>query len=179
MQKQFAVFAIAAALAAPAFAEGFYAGGDIGRSKVEVKGDGISAHKNDNTWSAYGGYQFHPNFAAEVGYRSFGKIDATEGASRASVKARGLEASLVGSLPVTNELSVFGRVGVTNVKATYELRTPGGYENASEKKTKGMFGIGARYAVSKEVGLTAEYRQVAKMDKAKLSTFTVGGDYRF
>ncbi|HEY9103307.1 outer membrane beta-barrel protein, partial [Chitinimonas sp.] len=75
MKKQFSLLAIAAVLAAPAFADNFYVGGDVGSSKIEADaGNGFDISKTDTTYSVFGGYQFHPNFAAEVAYRDLGKV---------------------------------------------------------------------------------------------------------
>ncbi|GAB3267585.1 porin family protein [Chitinimonas naiadis] len=180
MKKQFSLLAIAAVLAAPAFADNFYAGGDIGRSKIEADlGNGYSASKNDTAWSVFAGYQFHTNFAAEVGYRDLGKIEDRAGNNYDQVKARAVQASLIGILPVSNEFSVFGRLGLASIKGEGEGRFGNYTYSSSETKTKGLFGIGARYAVTKELGLRAEYNQYSKIEDVKLSTLTIGADYRF
>ena len=180
MKKQFSLLAIAAVLAAPAFADNFYVGGDVGSSKIEADaGNGFNASKTDTTYSVFGGYQFHPNFAAEVAYRDLGKVESQFGNSFDRIKAHAIQASLVGSYALNNEVSVFGRLGVASIKGEEEGRFGNSTFSGSETKTKALFGVGARYAVTKEFGIRGEYNQYGKLDGVKLSTWTIGGDYRF
>ncbi|HEY9104307.1 porin, partial [Chitinimonas sp.] len=144
----------------------------VGSSKIEADaGNGFDISKTDTTYSVFGGYQFHPNFAAEVAYRDLGKVDNLD----ERYKAHAIQASLVGSYAVSNEVSVFGRLGVASLK----IEDSGPDFSDSVRKTKAVFGVGARYAVTKEFGIRGEYNQYSKLEGVKLSTWTIGGDYRF
>jgi len=57
-------------------------------------------------------YQFNRFFAAELGYHDFGKATAPAG----DTKARAWEVVGLASYPLTNEFSVYGKLGGYNGK---------------------------------------------------------------
>ena len=82
--------------------QGGYIGIGAGSSSVEhaVTGEDL----DDTSMKVFLGYQFNKNFAAELGYSSFGDVvDDAE--------LSGVEVSALGILPVNPKFSVFGRVG--------------------------------------------------------------------
>ncbi|MBV8657497.1 MAG: outer membrane beta-barrel protein [Burkholderiales bacterium] len=166
--KFIAALALAAAVSTPALAEGFYAGADLGRSKLEVDvGNGYTASTNASSYSIFAGYQFNKNFGAEIGYRDLGKKTfATD-----TLKANATQISLIASVPLSNEFDLFGRIGIASLEAKDN--------SGSETKSKAVYGVGARYAVTKEFGIRGEYDQYDKWDGATFSVWSIGGDYRF
>ena len=88
MKKTLIGLAIAAATT-PAWSQEptskFYAGASLGQSKFKGACDteaGITLSNckdSDTAWKIFGGYQFTPNLAVELGYNDFGRIssDAT------------------------------------------------------------------------------------------------------
>jgi hypothetical protein len=163
--KKIIALAITAALSTAAQADGFYVGGDVGKSRIsdiEFKG---------TSYALYGGYNFSDSIAAEVGYRNLGKETYTLSGRSATVKLSAFQVSAVFSAAVSKEFSVFGRLGVNTVdiKAT----GPAGVGKADE--TRALVGFGARYALSKEFGLRAEFQKPA----SDVKVFSFGADYRF
>ncbi|WP_269531904.1 porin [Chitinimonas sp. BJYL2] len=175
MKKQFAALALFAAIATPVMADGFYVGADAGRSKYSFDG----GSENDTTLGIFAGYDVHPNFAIEAGYRTFGEISGSDEGVALAVEATGPQASLIAKTQIADGVDVYGRFGVMSVKLKATASMGGVSASESETKARTLFGLGARYAVTKEFGVRAEYTQVAKWDDLKLSTFTVGADYRF
>ncbi|MGQ5523339.1 porin family protein [Chitinimonas sp. PSY-7] len=177
--KKIAVMIAAAVLVAPAFAEGIYAGLDMGRTSV--KAANVSRKASNAQWFA--GYQFNPNVAAEVGIRYLGSLQDNYAVMSSDVDMRAIQASALGIYPVNNEISIFGRVGVARLQAETTTRVYGGpyyfSKTDTETKTKSVLGLGARYAVTKQFGLRTEYNQYGKVDGIKVSTFSVAGDYHF
>jgi OOP family OmpA-OmpF porin len=159
MNQLIATLALAAAVTTPAFAESFYVGADVGQSRAKTD----STNKTDTTFGVLGGYRINDSVAAELGYRDYGKFDA--------YKAHSVTASVLGNVVASGPFSVTGRLGVTRVKASDATR--------SESKTKGIWGVGARYAVNKDLALRADYTQTGKIDGVKLSSLTVGAEYNF
>jgi OOP family OmpA-OmpF porin len=180
MKPSLTLLALAAAFALPAFADDLYAGADLGQSKLEADmGNGYTASKHETSWSVFTGYQFHSNFAAELGYRDMGKISSSYGAYGGSLQAQAVQLSVLGKLPLNEQVDVYGRLGLGSIRAKSEIHAPGMSGSESTTKTKALVGIGAHYAITKEIGLRAEYAQFAKIDDIKLSTLTIGADYRF
>ncbi|WP_374535758.1 outer membrane beta-barrel protein [Chitinimonas taiwanensis] len=176
MNKLFSALALAAALSAPALANDLYIGADIGRSDIEVDaGNGFTVSKDSTSFAVFGGVQFHKNFAAELAYRDLGELKS----GNAKLSAYALQASLLGSLPVSNEFSLLGRVGLASINAEYRESGFGYSYSEDSSETKPFFGVGARYAVNKQLGIRAEYNQYAEIEDTTISTMTVGVDYRF
>jgi OOP family OmpA-OmpF porin len=71
--------------------------------------------ENDTGYKLFGGYQINRNFALEAGYFDLGKFGFNTtvpgGTLTGQIKVRGLNFDLVGTLPLTERLSVLGRVG--------------------------------------------------------------------
>src|SRR3954467_10471470 len=95
MKPSVAVLALAAAaFALPAVAQwdksSAYVGGSIGQSKFKdaCSGNppGVSCDDKDTAWRIFGGYQFSPNFAAELGYHDLGEAKASAPGFSATAK---------------------------------------------------------------------------------------------
>jgi len=167
MNKKMMALALAAVLSAPALAGDFYAGADVGRTRINA--DGVTATATGG--SLYGGYQLNSNVAFEAGYRGLGSSTETISGVRVKIEGSAWQASALFSAPLSNEFSVFGRLGVNRVEA----KASSAGVSAKEHDTKGLFGFGARYAVSKEIGLRAEFQK----PDSDVKVFSIGADYRF
>ena len=175
--KKLMAIALAAAWAAPAFAGDFYAGADIGRDKI----DGFSQSVNGTlitmqdwkaaTYALFGGYTINENLALEVGYRSLGKGSATVLGKTAEMKSSALQLSLVASVPVAQDISLYGRLGVNRIKVTAEYA--GNSSSASESKA--LVGFGAAYALSKQASVRVEFQKLA----SDVSSLTTGVTFAF
>jgi len=164
MKKIIALAAIAA-LSTVAQADGFYIGGDVGKSRVS------DIEFKSTSYALFGGYKFTDNIAAEVGYRNLGKETYTLSGRTANVKLSAVQVSAVFSAAVSSEFSVFGRLGVNSI----DIKATGPAGIAKGDETRALIGFGARYALSKEFGLRAEFQKPA----SDVQVFTFGADYRF
>ncbi len=192
MKKQLLMACLLGSFTLPAMASNFYLLGDVGDSKIEVDvGDDYSYSKNTTTYSLGAGFEFNKFFALELAYRDLGNVTdrgnyLEEGVQynyRDKTSASALQASIVGSLPISEEFSLFGRVGVAEIDIDYDsVETSGSStwsDSDSDSESKALFGIGASYKITPQIALRAEYSQFAKWDETKLSTLTVGATYRF
>jgi OmpA-OmpF porin, OOP family len=160
--KKIVALALAATLAAPAFANEFYIGGDVGQNRTDLggvtfKGTGVNV---------YGGYQLTPSIAFEAGYRSLGE-DNKYGFK---LKGSAVQASALYQLSLGSQVSVFGRLGVSRV----ELEASGLW-SGKDDETKAFVGLGARYALNKQFGLRVEFQK----PNSDVEIFSAGIDYRF
>jgi OOP family OmpA-OmpF porin len=91
---------------------GWYVGGSIGQSDVDVDCLG-SCDTKDTAWKIFGGYQVNRNFALEIGYTDLGEIsDNVPGVFSETAESSAWELVGVGSLPVANNFSLHGKIGV-------------------------------------------------------------------
>lgn len=123
----------------------FYAGADVGRTKV----DDISGR--ETSVGAFVGYNFHQNFAVEGGYRRLADYDMGPG----SVKVDQAHLSLVGSLPVNERVSVYGRLGVNSLEGKIKAA---GFEE-KDSTTKALYGVGVNYAFTPVVSARVEVQK--------------------
>ena len=172
-----------AALPSVAQAEGWYGGVGFGNSKVKDDiicsdapsffdpGYSCSSDNTDTGWKIFIGNQFNKNAAVEFGYVDLGKITfsasgnvlGTPVSLSGDGKAKGLNLALVGSLPVTNEFAVLGRIGLFRWDADLSVSgNIGGFSGAGSDSASGTdltFGVGAQYDFTKSAGVRVEWER--------------------
>lgn len=157
--KKLLALAIAAAVA-PAFAaDNVYVGGDIGRTKAEdVSKTGVGA---------FVGYTLNENVALEGALRRLGSSDGFSG--------NAVQFSVLGTLPLTKEINVYGRLGYG--RNSLDGKVAG--VNTSVSEWKPIVGAGVSYAIDKHISLRGEYSYLGKPLGSKVSQFNFGAAYSF
>lgn len=185
---------------------GWYVGGNVGQSKATIDdpritsgllGGGLTttsiADRNrDIGYKLYGGYQFNPNFSMEGGYFDLGKFGFTANTSPAgtldgNIKVKGLNLDLVGTLPITEKFSAFGRGGVTYYQSKDSFSGTGvvGVSNPNPSKSGASykFGVGLQYAFTPALAMRTEVERYRINDavgnKGDIDLVSVGLVYRF
>jgi len=165
---------------------GWYLGGNIGQSKVKdgcsgLGGTGISCDDKDTAFKILGGYNINRNFAAELGYTDFGKAKASGLGLTDEFKATAWELSGIGSYPVANQFSVFGRLGLYFADAKENTNFVGNFKHTNNDLT---YGFGVRYDFSREVGVRGEWQRYSKVGggdigKSDVDVISVGVVWNF
>jgi len=147
MKKLLMAGAVAGAiLAGPAGAQ-MYVGLGAGASRTDT---------NETSYKLYGGYQFTPNWGAELAYNDLGRY------RNANIESWTLAGT--GTIPLGMQWSVFGKLGVAANRSRFAGTT--NYRDV-------LVGVGVNYILSKNVGLRLEYE-----DFGKLSNQGAGGNSR-
>jgi len=193
MKKSFLAVLAVAALYVPwaAQAEESYVKVGVGQGQYKVPGDS----ERKTAFSLAFGQSLSENWGYELGYINFGKLSGNETEdgieTRASVRTESLYAAAVGTMPLNESFSLFGKLGVVvnyskaNSVSTVPGPTPGApaqvlRESDSETKAKPMIGVGAAYNFSKQIAVTAEYQYFGKVSgDMKIDSWTVGLKYGF
>lgn len=152
-----------------------YLGASLGQTRVDfenVSGVDINDDK-DTSWKVYAGYNLNEYVAFELAYHDFGKSEATISNVNVDIDADGYSLSALGKLPVSEQFSVFGRLGYIHVDA--EARAAGTTVGTDADDV--VFGLGAEYAVNEAVSLRAEWERVNTDDE--LDTVSAGIVYNF
>lgn len=133
MFKKIAVAATLAILStATMAADGrVYAGADFGKSKI----DGFS--DRETSVGAFVGYAITPAIAIEAGYRSLAEFDF----AGADLSVDQIALSGVGTLPLSNNFNVYGRLGYNRVK----VKGSGPLGSASGSESGVLYGVGLGY----------------------------------
>jgi OOP family OmpA-OmpF porin len=162
-------------------AEGLSVGASLGG--VRQNGDTLGGYPADRSsvgGKLYGGYSFTPNFSLEAGYADLGRIKSDAG----RLRANGLFLDAVGTLPLANNFSLLGRVGVFEGKLHRDLNGSqlDGSVSASERGTSYKLGAGLQYDFDKNTALRAEwehYRFDALDSTPHANLLSVGVNYKF
>ena len=201
-----------AGLSLPSFAQGnndtvgLYGGLNVGPTRATIddpritrslvaNGFTVNSLTDDNRstgFKVFGGYQFNRNLALEGGVFSLGKFgyQATTtpaGTLNGEAKVRGLNLDLVGTLPLGDRFSVFGRAGIIYAEAKDTFRSTGmvvvANPNPSERAANWKAGLGLQYAFTPSFSLRAEIERYRINDavgnKGDIDMASVGLVYRF
>lgn len=159
--------------------EHFYGGVGLGQAQSKINNDRINntligtgatttglTHENeDASYKVFGGYQINPNFAVEAGYfnlGAFGFKSTTNptGTLDGRYKIDGMNIDLVGTIPMNNQLSLIGRIGMHNARTRDTFRGTGAVvvTNPSPETTETNYkaGFGFAYQFSESMSLRGE-----------------------
>jgi OOP family OmpA-OmpF porin len=92
------------------------------------------------------GYQLNPNFAVESAY--------------ADLSSTSMNVSGLGLVPMSDQFSLFGRVGYTLAGVRPAIDLGGLSLTASPEKSSMGMGLGGIYQISPKIGLRAEYEKL-------------------
>lgn len=155
----------------------WYGGLGVGQSNYDVDGD--SANTRSEGWKAYAGYQFNKYLGVEGGYVNLNDMTATSGTVTANVDTDGWTLAAVVSYPLTDKLSVMGRLGAAYLLA--DISTKDGAALAvrsGEDDYEPNYGVGVRYAVFDNLGLRAEWERFDR-DDVDIDLVTAGLAVKF
>ncbi|HKX38586.1 MAG TPA: outer membrane beta-barrel protein [Burkholderiales bacterium] len=162
--------AAGALLAVPVFAQetGFYAGGHFGQASYrntcdELGGSGITCDDSDTGFRILGGYQLNRSFALELAYTDLGEVSASGGGGTASAEASAFEVVAVGTLPLAERFSLYGKAGVYRGEVDARIDTVLVSGSASESNTDLTFGAGVRFDFSPRAALRVEWQRYPDM----------------
>ncbi len=157
----------------------WYVGGSLGQSRATIDEQRIvrsltangatmtsfTKDERDRGFKLFLGKQLNQYFAVEGGYFDLGKFGfaaTTSGNGSFNGRAgfRGVDLDLVGQLPLSQRLSVLGRIGMEYARTT---TTFGGNRlagvtnpSASQRKANAKFGVGLEYKLSEALALRGE-----------------------
>lgn len=171
-----AAAAFAAASAPSAMAQGFYADAGYSFVGIDVEEQGVSVDLDLGVIAGHAGYKFNENFAIE-GELGFGVSDEefSDGVNNASIGINYLLGVYgVGTLPVGENVELFGRVGVVQAEAEAELN---GF-STSESETGFAAGVGADFTFGEGLYIRGEYTRY-DIEELQADAFAIGIGYRF
>jgi OOP family OmpA-OmpF porin len=168
---------------------GFYLGAGVGVSEYNDSCSGlpggISCDENDTTYKLFGGYDVNRYFGVEAGYVDFGKTSASGAGVSASIDGKGFELSAIGKWPATQNLSLFGRLGVVRWDLDARASGPGASISNSATGTDWTIGIGGSWAFTRNWSARAEWQRYNNVGdtnttgKGDIDTFGLSVVYKF
>lgn len=184
-----AALALSGALAATQVSAQAFVGGSLGQSDFddEVTNGLIDANRQvdgkDTAWKIFGGYMFNRHFGLEGAYVNLGEVSYSGSFLGAPVtggklEVTGFNVAAIGSYPVTEEFSVFGKIGLFIWDAEANDTTGGVPFSGKEDGTDLSFGVGIGYQFTRNLGLRAEW-EMFKANDADTSLISVGLQWKF
>lgn len=185
---------------------GWYTGANIGRTRATIDDARISSNllgngastvsivdeDRDHGFKLYGGYQFNRYLALEGGYFDLGRFAFTANTTLAgtlsgNISLRGLNLDLVGTLPITEKFSAFGRIGANYTQASDSFKGSGAVRvfssDAGTRETNLKVGFGLQYAFTDALALRGELERYRINDaignRGDVDMLSVGLIYRF
>jgi OmpA-OmpF porin, OOP family len=185
---------------------GWYGGFGIGQSRAKIDDARIAAgllgagltttsmddEQHDTAWKLFGGYKFNRNFALEGGYFNLGRFGFTStttpaGTLTGKIKLQGLNLDAVGILPITENFSAFGRLGVQYAQAKDTFTATGNATatnpNPSKSAANLKAGVGVQYDFTESLGMRGEWERYRVNDavgnRGDVNVLSVGLVYLF
>ena len=181
----FTLLGLCIAQSAHAEMDGFYASAQLGYVNTHVDTSDLVSINNGtsfiglpdlNNWNlGYRlsfGYQLNKNTAVEIGYRRFGSTDINIGGANyfasASSQEKAFDLMAKGMLPITQALSVFGKVRIAYVKANSQgyANTAGTYTaftNSYSNSLQPALALGVSYALKPNVPIDFSWNRIQKI----------------
>ena len=166
------VFAAAAALclATPVLAAddgGVYVGAGVGSMGVDV--GGFSG--DDVGYKVFGGWMFNPYIGAELEYLDGGTAEDRG----VEIDVSGFNASLRGAYPISEQFSVFAKVGMLFWDADVSSSGISGSDDGEDFS----WGVGLGFDFSDNLGVTLEYQGFEVEDTDTVDMISAGLAWKF
>lgn len=144
-----------------------YLGMGFGQSSADIVpldfGAGVvsTVSDTDTAIKLFGGFEFSNSLSMEVGYTHFGEMsvdytgtfDAYETAETSTTYV-----AVVGSIPLGNAASLFGKVGISSWYMDYSYSESGLFIDASASGVDPMFGVGLQFNAA-NLSVRAEFER--------------------
>jgi len=181
------VVLVAATVPASAIENGFYIGGSIGGSSLEVRdfddelGD-LRFSEGDTAYKLFGGIRFLKFLAVEAGYVDLGDpkdiVGLVEGDPfEVQIGVKGWDAFAIGLLPL-GPVDLFAKVGVVSWDADIRAVLDDVVDSDSDNGTDAAYGLGVALRLGK-LALRAEGEQFNIADADDVYLFSVGATFTF
>lgn len=175
--KKIAIAALLSVVAFPVVAEDMhmYIGARAGQARTNL--DTVVLDKDTPTaWGVSIGHAFNPMFAIEAEYLNLGKVTG----AGTGVESRGYSLSGVGSIPMGEQFSFFGKLGYAMISS--KDVSPIARPEADSKAV--TYGLGGQFNFSPAFGLRAGWDRYNIDDsavtlKGNISLVSVGAVFKF
>jgi hypothetical protein len=188
---------LAAPLANAVGADYWYAGLGLGYGKIEFYPADFSSNGTatetikdaDLGFTGAIGIQLNKNWALEVNFIQLGKFSYkyTQGANvqQDSYEVSGWGGSLLPTIPLTRNLSLFGRLGAIATQTRNTVTNPasagfnGSIAASQVNVTNFLSGFGAQYFLNRDLGFRVEYQNLGKVGTSGCATCTGRANAQF
>jgi OOP family OmpA-OmpF porin len=181
--------ATAASTANAAPDRGFYVGAGVGT--VNVKDDASGFDDGDTGFKVFGGYVLNEILAVELSYIDGGTAEDSGavfdpffgvGTAALEIDTSIINLSVIGDLLLTEQFSLFGRLGYafidTDVDATARFGNFTATASDSDTSNEFSYGVGAVYRLTEQFEVRAEFEGL-DVSNGDLNAITASALFRF
>lgn len=190
MKKLIFKAALGSALVLPLFAQaqGAYVDANVGQAQYKLDEAGLTSVSKGSDPTAYKvgvGYNFTPNFGAELGYADLGSLKNTYSSSGINVdtdvKTNATYLAATATAPINDKFLVFGKLGASWNRTTGTGAAMGLQVSQSARKTGLLANVGAGYKFNDNIAATVQYDSFGHIDEANSRTgmWSVGARFTF
>lgn len=165
---------------------------DDGRITSQLLGGGftttaITDDNRDTAWKLIAGYKFNRYFSLEGGYFKLGEFGFTAttsppGSLIGKINLQGVNFDAIGMVPIVEDVSVFGRLGLQYAQAKDNFTGTGSVVVANSTPNKSAanykLGVGVQYDLTDSAGLRGEWERYRINDgvgnKGDIDVLSVG-----
>lgn len=160
---------------------GWYVGGSLGKTEDNESCPTTTCDLKDDGWKIFAGYKLNRNLAFEGTYADFGSFRASGTFAgvpniNVNVDVTSWSAAALGILPVGDRFGFFGKAGVSFTKYDSSGSVANLTFTGNDDETELLWGFGATYNFTPNLGLRAEWERLNKSDVDMMS---IGIQYRF
>jgi OOP family OmpA-OmpF porin len=150
----------------------------LGAGKATIEADDLDLEGKATAWEVFGGYELNRFIAFEAGYIDGGSADDSIFGATVRADTTAIAASILGSLPIGESFSVYGRLGYMHWESEQRLVDAGvTIASADVDGDDPFFGAGMAALVDSAL-VRLEYR-VADLDDTDLSLISLAIAWRF
>jgi len=157
-------------LSALAAQPGFYLGGSIGQ------GDDVVLDQTSAAYKIFGGFNFNQFLGMELAYVNLGSNYCCDNLGSRFTQDGG-SFDVVGHLPISPYVDVFGKVGIYNW--TVSSNDYYYYSNAYTQGSSSNYGFGLEAEVSPRLWVRGEYQKFNDVAGGDVNLASVGMSYHF
>lgn len=158
---------------------GLFLGGSLGAATLDEDFDGLDVDSDSTSFRITVGWQFSDTISFEVGYHSFGRfeehVDVGGVITDISVIADGFTLGLTGSVPLSSNFSLFGRVGAFFWDSNSEINH---ITVALPEDTNLFLGAGADVKVSETLSIIGDWTRY-ELEGTRSDVISIGFKLRF
>ncbi len=164
MKHLITIIALAAAAAAPAQAQDYFAGAAIiapGNTHLDTTAGRLDSKNDPLRFKLYGGINFSDSLALEGGYAHFGKDRFAAPGGSIGISSDTLYVAARGTWHLNDSFELFGRLGVSAQRYRMDNLPAVG---RSKSGFSPLLGVGLGYKLSDNVTLTLEAEHFGRID---------------
>jgi OOP family OmpA-OmpF porin len=166
----------------PRRTSGFFVGGGLGYSDVDLQSDQLKLSGGDFSYKVFAGYQFPKYafmpfdtfFALEGGYTDLGQIDEDALGASFELDIDGFDVYFTGYLPITGSLDLVGKVGIY----IWDAKIEGNSQPIDDDDGSDLaLGLGLEYRSGKAYGARLTLESFDMLDGGWVAT--LAGTWQF